>query len=74
VPGEQLAEMRQRAVAFLPDVVRGLLECCLILDHLPTGLTEPYVRPTPKVRRNDPCPCGSGKKYKKCCLGADADQ
>ena len=20
-----------------------------------------------KVRRNDPCPCGSGKKYKKCC-------
>jgi hypothetical protein len=21
-----------------------------------------------KVRRNDPCPCGSGKKYKKCCL------
>jgi len=22
-----------------------------------------------KVRRNDPCPCGSGRKYKKCCLG-----
>lgn len=21
-----------------------------------------------KTRRNDPCPCGSGKKYKKCCL------
>lgn len=21
-----------------------------------------------KVRRNDPCPCGSGKKYKKCCV------
>ena len=26
---------------------------------------------TPKVGRNDPCPCGSGKKYKKCC-GKDA--
>lgn len=25
------------------------------------------VRETPKVGRNDPCPCGSGKKYKKCC-------
>lgn len=25
----------------------------------------------PKVGRNDPCPCGSGKKYKKCCGGAD---
>ncbi len=26
------------------------------------------VNPEPKVGRNDPCPCGSGKKYKKCCL------
>lgn len=25
------------------------------------------VRSTPKVGRNDPCPCGSGKKYKNCC-------
>jgi preprotein translocase subunit SecA len=24
-----------------------------------------------KIGRNDPCPCGSGKKYKKCCLGKD---
>jgi uncharacterized protein YecA (UPF0149 family) len=24
-------------------------------------------RTAPKVGRNDPCPCGSGKKYKKCC-------
>ena len=28
----------------------------------------PYVRLTEKVGRNDPCPCGSGKKYKRCCL------
>lgn len=27
-----------------------------------------YKRQTPKVGRNDPCPCGSGKKAKKCCL------
>ncbi len=26
------------------------------------------VNDSPKVGRNDPCPCGSGKKYKKCCL------
>ncbi len=25
-----------------------------------------------KIGRNEPCPCGSGKKYKKCCLGKDA--
>lgn len=30
-----------------------------------------YVREGKKVGRNDPCPCGSGKKYKKCC-GANA--
>ncbi|MBN2108750.1 MAG: SEC-C domain-containing protein, partial [Deltaproteobacteria bacterium] len=28
---------------------------------------KPTVRAAPKVGRNDPCPCGSGKKYKKCC-------
>jgi len=28
---------------------------------------EPYVRQGPKIGRNDPCSCGSGKKYKKCC-------
>lgn len=29
--------------------------------------TGPIKRATPKVGRNDPCSCGSGKKYKKCC-------
>jgi SEC-C motif-containing protein len=28
----------------------------------------PIVNTGPEVGRNDPCPCGSGKKYKKCCL------
>ncbi len=28
---------------------------------------EPYTRAEPKVGRNEPCPCGSGKKHKKCC-------
>jgi preprotein translocase subunit SecA len=28
---------------------------------------QPKRRAEPKVGRNDPCPCGSGKKYKKCC-------
>lgn len=31
---------------------------------------ETVVRESPKVGRNDPCPCGSGKKYKKCCGAA----
>lgn len=28
---------------------------------------KPIEREEPRVGRNDPCPCGSGKKYKKCC-------
>jgi len=30
-----------------------------------------FRRDQPKVGRNDPCPCGSGKKYKKCCLATE---
>lgn len=33
--------------------------------------TKPMVRTTPKLKPNDPCPCGSGKKAKKCC-GVDS--
>jgi uncharacterized protein len=29
---------------------------------------EPFRNPWRNVGRNDPCPCGSGKKFKKCCL------
>lgn len=35
-------------------------------DYLPYSSQVPFVAP-PKVGRNDPCPCGSQKKYKKCC-------
>jgi uncharacterized protein YecA (UPF0149 family) len=37
-------------------------------DLFPEEPMAPYVRETPKAGRNDPCPCGSGKKYKKCCM------
>jgi preprotein translocase subunit SecA len=47
-------------------------------DHLAQDMAEQegpgemqkvqtIVREMPKVGRNDPCPCGSGKKFKKCC-------
>jgi preprotein translocase subunit SecA len=32
-----------------------------------TPASQPYQKTEAKVGRNDPCPCGSGKKYKKCC-------
>lgn len=32
-----------------------------------TPKPKQVVRDTPKIGRNEPCPCGSGKKFKKCC-------
>jgi preprotein translocase subunit SecA len=39
----------------------------IVLSHGGNGGSSPVKRKTPKVGRNDPCPCGSGKKYKHCC-------
>lgn len=36
------------------------------VDGIVHGI-EPYRRETPRVGRNEPCPCGSGRKFKKCC-------
>jgi len=40
----------------------------LLMDRPLLAHPETIVRGGPKIGRNDPCPCGSGKKYKKCCL------
>ena len=50
------------------DPSRGLAP--LSLDSGPEFSSRPTLPPPPKypgVTRNDPCPCGSGKKFKKCC-------
>ena len=40
----------------------------MVLSHGDSGgSSQPVQRKNGKVGRNDPCPCGSGKKYKKCC-------
>jgi uncharacterized protein len=56
------------------NMAAGLLGACRYFkEHRQVGTgahkSEPR-RTTPKVGRNDPCPCGSGRKYKKCCGGA----
>lgn len=33
------------------------------------GIKNADVRKKKKIGRNEPCPCGSGKKFKRCCLG-----
>jgi hypothetical protein len=46
-----------------------LIEHAILLEsHRPTTTSEDSkTQLSKKVGRNDPCPCGSGKKYKKCC-------
>jgi len=48
----------------------------LLPEHRPRAIVgDGYTvrRPVPKLGRNDPCHCGSGKKYKKCCYGKDQE-
>ncbi|MGL4555438.1 MAG: SEC-C metal-binding domain-containing protein [Gemmataceae bacterium] len=69
---EREAEERRRK-AFAGSS-RGRIEAAVerftsLQAGVPPGLMMPAERDTPaKAGRNDPCPCGSGKKYKKCCL------
>ncbi|MGB0717371.1 MAG: SEC-C metal-binding domain-containing protein [Phycisphaerae bacterium] len=37
-------------------------------DDATSEKAKPIVRAGSRLKRNDPCPCGSGKKYKKCCM------
>jgi hypothetical protein len=46
-----------------------ILDAIDTIDPVIEGLIAPYKRTGPKIGRNDPCPCGSGKKHKKCCGG-----
>lgn len=76
VTEEQLAEQQQRitvpelhfhhaevsGVAAETAMAQGASEAAVIEEES----QQPYVREQPKVGRNEPCPCGSGKKYKHC--------
>jgi len=60
--------------ASAPEKIAGWLldlnECRLVqhtqMSSVRTG-TNPSAAPAGKVGRNEPCPCGSGRKYKRCC-------
>ncbi|MFD2177271.1 YecA family protein [Veronia pacifica] len=44
-----------------------IAEVSVAADHIQHGSGASSVNPYKDVGRNDPCPCGSGKKFKKCC-------
>ena len=50
-----------------PDMLRNEASAAVPLQQMGAAeKPETFVRDLPKVGRNDPCPCGSGKKYKQC--------
>ena len=69
---EMIASIREDTVRMLLTVKVRIEEPPKpeqVLKPAPTAPAAPVVKSgtTKKVGRNDPCPCGSGKKYKKCC-------
>ncbi|MFC1590533.1 preprotein translocase subunit SecA [Candidatus Omnitrophota bacterium] len=61
-------EMKHDQVSAFQKPAGGQADEALSYEgQAPQVQSAPYKRDAPKVGRNDPCPCGSGKKYKKCC-------
>ena len=60
----RVAEAEQNKMNFIHATANTMSEDATTPEKTETN--TPYVREKPKVGRNDPCPCGSGKKYKHC--------
>jgi uncharacterized protein len=79
---ERLAGLRHDRLAPLEDAIGELSGWYAFSDAFkrdqgrsagglglaPSAAPQPLINPFKNVGRNDPCPCGSGKKFKKCCL------
>lgn len=63
MPKEVDEEIRQGAPSLIADCIEDLNAARLAIRSEPAPSL-----PTPHVGRNDPCPCGSGKKFKRCCM------
>lgn len=63
---EKREELLEAMIAGLPHIYRYFEPYRQALARMPAQL--PRLRSGPKIGRNEPCPCGSGRKYKHCCL------
>ena len=64
IPDADDLKVQQDCVEMLPQAVTGIYNFWLTKRSL---APSPARRETPKVGRNELCPCGSGKKFKQCC-------
>ena len=62
----QVQQLFPDAIGTYAEIGRSIQEAVAQVER------TPYQRESPKIGRNDPCPCGSGKKHKRCCGAASA--
>lgn len=70
--GIVIGEMPVMEIKPRPEIDFDLAMIDMKYSHLSKKEREAHIEPVrtePKIGRNEPCPCGSGKKYKKCCNG-----
>nr|MCU0811557.1 SEC-C domain-containing protein [Thiobacillaceae bacterium] len=65
-PREELANVEYQHPGFESEFAEGEFARDELAEAAMPGAAKPFEREFPKVGRNDPCPCGSGKKYKHC--------
>ena len=75
IASEQMTESQAEAIQNLADAKNNTEADVAYVVGSNDVPTFRFRRPRPVVKdyhigRNDPCPCGSGLKYKKCCLGS----
>ena len=64
------AEEREKLIVGSAAAVTGIyryFEAQRLVEGQPFDDATTFRRTVPKIGRNDPCPCGSGKKFKQCC-------
>ncbi|MDB4138116.1 SEC-C metal-binding domain-containing protein [Methylophilaceae bacterium] len=57
--------MREGSEELTNEILKDEESCCSDTSCCPPK--PPITRDTPKIGRNDPCICGNGRKFKKCC-------
>ena len=70
LPAAEFPQVVERSAKALVDLAHEPLLSELDVDDDSLGVA-PRRRAAPRVGRNEPCPCGSGKKYKRCCFEKD---
>lgn len=64
---QTLEYLAQSVLDVLPEAVQSYAEMGRAIGNAVDEMREEHPAKAVKIGRNEPCPCGSGKKYKKCC-------